>query len=580
MARQEIKNPMDDNALNNTNHNFIELYKGVQDASGKINKVEKELNNKINDFINTLSEDAFNKVIDDIRLNWSHVVDNFADLPTNPKKGETVAVENDNMIYRYDGSNWIAFMPFTQFSAIAEVDSRLSSQLAETDDFRRTESMVSRKQTRKPMLTITDDDGWSGVYTILFKLAKEYNVPFTSAMITSRPMGFPGDSRPYNNRYVHYNEWIEMRDSGLIEIVSHTHEHQLDKKLTEVSLEDLHTDLRTSNEFMKKYNFNHRGVIFPYGAYDERVLEAASRYYDYSTGSGTSRDSDKRIVSAKSGVNNYRLGRFNLNKPFEENKKMLDKTIEENGWLIMIGHIEQEPATEQDYRNIIEYALNNGIEIVTLEEGYRTFGNIAQFGGTRMKPSITISGEGGIYGDNLGINIIDRSKYTANDTPLEDFEQNKITHSIIRESQLEGFPGYGTSGILTTHYFSPIEDFWNYQTFYTTREKEYYYRYYTSNGWTDWTPVNDYRVTPLNSFHGGNRIEDFYLGTTVFRVQSSFNNEGLPNGVGGTFTTTKVSDIENMWNYQEFVEYGSHKKYIRYAKSNGDWSEWKQFVLE
>src|SRR5699024_8853032 len=138
---------MDDNSLNSTNHNFTELYGGMRDTSGKINHVEKELNNKINDFINTLSEDAFNKVVDDIRLNWSHVVDNFSDLPSNPTKGDTVAVESDDMIYRYDGAGWIAVIPFTQFSAIAEIDNRLSEQLAETDRQRHSESLISRKET-------------------------------------------------------------------------------------------------------------------------------------------------------------------------------------------------------------------------------------------------------------------------------------------------------------------------------------------------------------------------------------------------------------------------------------------------
>src|SRR5699024_1787962 len=132
MKLNRTPNPLDRAARNSENDNW-DIIEGET----------RRLNNKINDFINTLSEDAFNKVIDDIRLNWSHAVDNFADLPTNPKKGETVAVENDNMIYRYDGSNWIAFMPFTQFSAIAEVDSRLTSRLAETDKQRHYESIIN-----------------------------------------------------------------------------------------------------------------------------------------------------------------------------------------------------------------------------------------------------------------------------------------------------------------------------------------------------------------------------------------------------------------------------------------------------
>src|SRR5690625_1494510 len=163
----------------------------------------------------------------------------------------------------------------------ARIDDGMDSvnqQLAETDKFRHYESMVSRKKPLKPMITITDDDGYKEFYTILFELAKEYNIPMTSAIITDRQMGFPGDNRNYFSRFYHYDEVMEMRDSGLIEFVSHTHNHE---NLINQTNEFIREDFKETKEFMKKWGLNNRAVVFPNGGYDERVLNITKEYFDY-----------------------------------------------------------------------------------------------------------------------------------------------------------------------------------------------------------------------------------------------------------------------------------------------------------
>lgn len=138
MRLNRTPDPLDRNARNGENDNW-DIIEGET----------RRLDDKVGNILNTLSEDAFNKVVDDIRLNWSHKVDNFTDLPTNPKKGDTIAVENDDMIYRYDGSNWIGVIPFTQFSAIAEIDNRLTSQLAEKANEESTNNSLNVLKNKK-----------------------------------------------------------------------------------------------------------------------------------------------------------------------------------------------------------------------------------------------------------------------------------------------------------------------------------------------------------------------------------------------------------------------------------------------
>src|SRR5699024_2384436 len=116
-----------------------------------------------------------------------------------------------------------------------------TAQLADTDRARHFESMINRKKPRQPMIAIDDDDGFLGFYTVLFDLAKEYNIPMTSAMITSRAMSFPGDGRPQRPQNYNYEQIMEMKNSGLIEFVSHSHNHE---RLSELSEEEIRDDLR------------------------------------------------------------------------------------------------------------------------------------------------------------------------------------------------------------------------------------------------------------------------------------------------------------------------------------------------
>src|SRR5699024_3441899 len=135
VARKEIKNPMDDNSLNNTNHNFTELYSGFRDTSGKINKVEKDINDRMDNFIDETSDAAFDKVVDSARLNWDTMVEKYSDLPSDAKKGTTIGVKEDSLVYRYDGSKWVDIYEIN-LNPISEVDDRLSSQLAQTINIR------------------------------------------------------------------------------------------------------------------------------------------------------------------------------------------------------------------------------------------------------------------------------------------------------------------------------------------------------------------------------------------------------------------------------------------------------------
>lgn len=119
MAQKIIGNPMDDSALNSTNHNFTELYKGKQDLDKRIDYIVDEV-----------SGQAFDKVIDSASLNWDEMVEKKNDLPNTAEKGTAIAVKEQGIVYRYDGSEWVGIYEIN-LNPIAEVDQRISAQLKE-----------------------------------------------------------------------------------------------------------------------------------------------------------------------------------------------------------------------------------------------------------------------------------------------------------------------------------------------------------------------------------------------------------------------------------------------------------------
>lgn len=64
MARKEIHNMLDRENRNNINHNFIELYDGVEDLTGSFSGVIEDIENNLQDLIDDLKTDINNYYAD------------------------------------------------------------------------------------------------------------------------------------------------------------------------------------------------------------------------------------------------------------------------------------------------------------------------------------------------------------------------------------------------------------------------------------------------------------------------------------------------------------------------------------
>ncbi|PAD19120.1 hypothetical protein [Shouchella clausii] len=119
------------------------------DLNENFDKIEGKYRGLQNRFVNAVdevSERAFYKVVDRAKIDWLPPVDTFDDLATtypNATEGQTSMVRDTGKIYRMTNGVWMEIQDINPM-AINEVDSRLRSELAQT------ERNIGRKEYLKP----------------------------------------------------------------------------------------------------------------------------------------------------------------------------------------------------------------------------------------------------------------------------------------------------------------------------------------------------------------------------------------------------------------------------------------------
>ena len=117
----------------------------------------------------------------------------------------------------------------------------------------------------KPIL-ITFDDGYYSNYEYIYPILKKYNVK-ASIFIVTNNIGQEIDGI----KYLGWEECLEMQDSGLVEIFSHSKKHVFYDK---ISIKEFHDDVMESYQLIEEHlgKKSFKAFAYPYGAYTKETV--------------------------------------------------------------------------------------------------------------------------------------------------------------------------------------------------------------------------------------------------------------------------------------------------------------------
>ncbi len=208
------------------------------------------------------------------------------------------------------------------------------------------------------IVSLTFDDGLKTQYENAFHLMQEYNMTGTLYPDIRRVKADSWGGR----KTVSIENVMEMYESGW-EIGSHSVNH---KRLDELEKEELKYELEYPVEFFKGYGINVSTLAYPYGYYDEKVLEEARNFYIAG-----------RVIDEK-GKDFYNLRGdtewLTKDHSAEDICKKVERADERDEWLILLFHsVEEEKRRTFDtsievLQGILECIDDVGIDVKNVDE--------------------------------------------------------------------------------------------------------------------------------------------------------------------------------------------------------------------
>lgn len=153
-----------------------------------------EVNTRIDNIASEIEGEVYAGIVNGARLIWQEPVATFADLATThptPEEGWTSMARDTGIVYRFNSTAWVEIQEIDA-TAVNEVDSRLTSQLAETATTIIDKSKQLKSDLKTEFVRLGD------LKTFKDAIAKKYcRIAFVGDSITGS-----GDYVDVNDRYV------------------------------------------------------------------------------------------------------------------------------------------------------------------------------------------------------------------------------------------------------------------------------------------------------------------------------------------------------------------------------------------
>lgn len=243
-------------------------------------------------------------------------------------------------------------------------------------------------------------------------------------------------SRINSEGYPTLEQVLELQNDYGYEIASHTFNHvSLDKQTDEV----MEKELKSSFEFLNKNGLRCENFMIPYGAYNNKVLAVASKYYR------SIRSSEEDYNSI--GLDTTRLKSFWIDRyktaDLEGQKTRVDSAFENGLWLIFSMHTGAMAESEftDMVKPLIEYINSKNIPIMTVSKALDYFQNPIEVSsitsaGVRTR-HFYINAKGEIKSDEISL-LSNKVLEQENTIKVLTSKQNDIISRLTALEQNEG----------------------------------------------------------------------------------------------------------------------------------------------
>lgn len=472
----------------------------------------------------------------------------------------------------------------------ADLKTRLdktSQQLAETGDKVNEASYGSKVLTGstslsqiKPLVTIIDDDGMLPTWDILKPIADEKNVKFCSAAIVKSI----ADENPL---FMSFDQLRTLQNEGH-EIMSHTMTHP---QLGLIPLNQLDYELGMSRDTLRSEGLDAKNFVYPGGSYvknnaspatDNSVLNAIRPYYD---SAWVIENATNRGI-----FNNHRGLRQDFDtSTLAQAKAWVDDIFANGGWVVLMIHtfrdVWKTAEKKQDLRDFIDYVKSKNIDVVTVKEGLKLYGNIYEVGDTR-EDYLKIDRYGKIT-NKYNRYFTHNPNTISPTTPPSFFLENSVNLSYHDgATTITGFPESNIGTVITTKGIANlVVQEWhpyftnNLKTHYFIRTNKY------SNYNTEWNEWKKKSYVDTTVDLGTNVVTTTNRTAVIDKVvnkvkidNGSTDLSNFPNGKAGTLTAGFYN--ENGFYTEEYEVYDSSKKFKRYKKADGSMASWSEYCYK
>jgi peptidoglycan/xylan/chitin deacetylase (PgdA/CDA1 family) len=226
-----------------------------------------------------------------------------------------------------------------------------------SDDF--SLSTFAYQGFKNPVVTITDDDGYTSFNKYGLPLLKQYGFNSTDYIITEDPTRGPS--------YVSDSMIQDLHNNGQ-EIGSHSITHP---DLTTLGASQLDTELGSSQTYLQKLlGISVPNFASPYGSYNQQVLDTAKKYYR----------SFRTVNSGYNAKNNFdpygiMVQNLHSDTTLAEFQSWVDQAKATNTWLVLVYHqVDPDPAAgtyntyPTDFNAQLNAIKNSGIPVRTMNQ--------------------------------------------------------------------------------------------------------------------------------------------------------------------------------------------------------------------